>query len=751
MPAARKLQPALPPMRLIQEKALKEIRADLKFKNLAVLAICPGGGKTIASLYEVADLIAVGKRVLILAHGTNVLKNQWTEELKRFFIPYGTSIDSKSQVVVTIPQAIVRNIPESLNFDLVIVDEAHEFYYAQTVQKILNKLKTGAKQLLLTGTPSVFIKAGITPVVISAVEAFDEGLLSDTYFGLIKGSYKIKDSDYNDEKDVKSTFTESRKDLFSSMEETLGAILKRVSKKDLNGYQPQLLEKTMLAARNIKQARFMEEFLKEKGIHCILSTSDNDKDSLAITSFKNDPNISVLIVVRRGILGFNMPELINVVDFTASRNINRIYQLYARVLRVHPQGKQKNFFKVCNALNPAIDALYMKAALCLCNADFIRNFNGKNLSGQTIPIPKKHFDRISSNCNSNKDSDVTFEELIESEVLEEVKNAIFLKKSRRYETDKIEYQYAKFGEVMQVLKGKNFSCQTVFDGSLTKSRKEILLEMAKSGVARPNRNNKDPDISALGKALYKLTSPSQEQFDLVFFEKIKELAPLWFVRDGGKREILIRLAKAGKPRPSSRSRDRIEKALAQALIGYTSASKNHDAQFNALIRKIAPHWFIKEPQQRTRLESGILRFAKSNPKRRPSRISIDLKEKRFDRFIIRLLRKERETGITAPILAKLREIAPNWFKNSATNDIEPQRFPSRRNSNIKVDEKSLSIALIELARNPNSKMPRLSETNPYERALWVHLRAVLRKREKYKDVVEEIMAHKPNWVEQKRQ
>ena len=40
-----------------------------------------------------------------------------------------------------------------------------------------------------------------------------------------------------------------------------------------------------------------------------------------------------IIVVGRGILGFNFEQLVNVVDMTGSQNIDRIFQLMARVVR----------------------------------------------------------------------------------------------------------------------------------------------------------------------------------------------------------------------------------------------------------------------------------------------------------------------------------------------------------------------------------------------------------------------------------
>jgi len=43
--------------------------------------------------------------------------------------------------------------------------------------------------------------------------------------------------------------------------------------------------------------------------------------------FKEDDDVLILIVVGRGILGFDNPKLVTVIDFTGSRNINRIFRI----------------------------------------------------------------------------------------------------------------------------------------------------------------------------------------------------------------------------------------------------------------------------------------------------------------------------------------------------------------------------------------------------------------------------------------
>ena len=97
----------------------------------------------------------------------------------------------------------------------------------------------------------------------------------------------------------------------------------------------------MIVCRRRHQAKQVQDYLTNKNITAALSISKTDDLSEEIENFKEDINCKVLIVVGRGILGFNYPELVNVIDMTCSQNINRIFQLMARVLQLYGNGPGK--------------------------------------------------------------------------------------------------------------------------------------------------------------------------------------------------------------------------------------------------------------------------------------------------------------------------------------------------------------------------------------------------------------------------
>ena len=49
----------------------------------------------------------------------------------------------------------------------------------------------------------------------------------------------------------------------------------------------------------------------------------------------------MLIAVDRGRIGFDMPELFNIVDFTMTQNLDMLLQMYGRLLRKSDLQKKK--------------------------------------------------------------------------------------------------------------------------------------------------------------------------------------------------------------------------------------------------------------------------------------------------------------------------------------------------------------------------------------------------------------------------
>lgn len=374
-------------LRDYQEEALKKVQFILSTKKDVVLAASPSSGKTVMALEFIKRNSGT---FLILTHGQTILKQMWEKEINEL-IP-----EESQRITYGLPQGLRnKDIPV---VDYVIVDEAHEFTFAKMVQDILKK-NANAKKLYLTGTPSKFIAERYDVVIIPAIELIDKGFVSDLYVGLFSTNAQIKWEDRNDSDDVmESAYKKLEKTVNTDLDSLLESMVKRLKSSGLtkdNAYLSKATEwapvigklnKTMIACASVKQAEKVLKYFKKKNISAISSNSANDPDSGNIQKFQDDDSINILIVVDRAILGFNMPNLVNVVDMTCSHNINRIYQLYARVMRLNEKANKKYFFKLTVDNEMQVTKFYMEASLCLMYEYFISKYNGKNLNTLEIPV-----------------------------------------------------------------------------------------------------------------------------------------------------------------------------------------------------------------------------------------------------------------------------------------------------------------------------------------------------------------------------
>jgi superfamily II DNA or RNA helicase len=386
-------------LRPYQVQALEDISLYFNKYNKVVLASSPSSGKTLMALTFAS--IHPGK-ILVLTHGQNVILDMW----KNAMIDEGVSQETQDRITLGLPQSISRRA--QVQYDYIIIDEAHEFYFAKMVQDIIKKQKK-AKLLLLTGTPSKFVKANseaigkhkIPIVAIPGIELVMQGYMSDLYMSVVRSHADITDKDRNADNDLKESAAEK---LVATVDEDMGelleAMLKRLRSINPTKKRPLLsrmdkwshaigsLDKTMISCASIKQAEKVTAYLQSNNVNVVLSHSENDKDSDNVARFVSDPTVLVLVVVNRAILGFNLPSLVNVVDMTGSHNPDRIYQLFARVMRKH-EGSHKYFFKVSSKLQVELTKLYVQAALMLLTKDFLTRYNGKNLKRMEILVKKE--------------------------------------------------------------------------------------------------------------------------------------------------------------------------------------------------------------------------------------------------------------------------------------------------------------------------------------------------------------------------
>jgi superfamily II DNA or RNA helicase len=398
-----------------QENVLGDIKQSMSKQDVTILAACPSAGKTIMSIFSIENYLLEhpNAKILTLCHGTTVLRTQFCEvldEVKPNFtsnlVEKFSDYNSNSQVNVCLPQTLTGHTLSHI--DLLVVDEAHQFYFADMVQNIIKQIKP-TKQLLLTGTPSIFIQKKYPIIPIPMMTIYGENMISDIKIEIAVSSYYSYDvvKDFNEDKELKSEIDIKDNETKKTLDELLSKIVAKLSNnKNIRTWSQTLtqLQKTMFACRNQKQAQQIKQYFDAIGINSALSISDTDSTSSEIQRFKTEDNCLILIVVGRGILGFNYSKLTNLIDLTMSQNIDRIYQLFSRVVRKHPDGLQKLFFKIVPKDKSDYYKYIMSGVLALTSEEFFTKYNGKNFDDLKIPVIKVKAEK--KNLNNYKTKNI---------------------------------------------------------------------------------------------------------------------------------------------------------------------------------------------------------------------------------------------------------------------------------------------------------------------------------------------------------
>ena len=376
-----------------------------------VLALCPSGGKTEISINVIDEYLKLfpKNRVLVLTHSTNVLLNNYLDRLNSVDVPftYSDDLKSDSSVHVCIP-ANEHKIKGM--YDFLIVDEAHENYLANRVQKIISKIKP-SKQLLLTATPSKFIYEGNYNIFAIALDELDNNYFAKLNIELVASNYSWSENDYNED-EVKKSFTYTLEDTRKTVESVVLSLLKRLDS-GLSAEQfndPSLLTKvklffkkktielspwsstfnkvgkTLIVCNNIDQSDLVYSVLKDNGVNVGISHSKCDVNGLNISTFKNN-DYDVLVVVDRCRIGYDDAFMMNLIDMSGTHNIDLIYQMMCRVIR-GDQSMVKYYIKVTtnHLAKMAADEISVNGALMLSNREFLLKYNGKNFNDLEIPV-----------------------------------------------------------------------------------------------------------------------------------------------------------------------------------------------------------------------------------------------------------------------------------------------------------------------------------------------------------------------------
>ena len=177
-----------------------------------------------------------------------------------------------------------------------------------------------------------------------------------------------------------------------------------------------------------------------------------------------------------------------------------------------------------------------------------------------------------------------------------------------------------------------------------KHNKKILLEMAKSGEPRPNKYH-----HPLGNSLVSYTCSGADSYDAEFKNHLHSIRLDWFENSATKRQnLIIELAKSGKPRPPQRSK------LGMSLAGYmVKGSKTYNHQFVTQIRQLRPDWFKRKTSP---IKPVLIEMAMNGASRPPR----NTREGR----ILGSFTRPSSPQCDEKFHLRLKQLRPDWFDKS---------------------------------------------------------------------------------------
>lgn len=407
-------------MRGYQETVVSDIISKFGLYTPYVLGSCPGSGKTEMSIEAMIRLMEFGKinRVLVLAHSTNVLKNNFYERLMEYF-EEGVDVDvMRGQKNYNYNARIQVMIPQNINhvigkFDLIITDEAQHNVLAEggNYSKIVEMVEPKF-QLLLTGTPSKFVLENNIaeqddielPYHINTVGMDMVGFehFHNVRFDLIKSAYGFTSEDYNQYRDLSTDVDFSFKDTEKTVNNVIIGVVRNIALRNgitlpkdadfvLEGkklIQSGKFGKTLIMCRSIEQANQVSKIISKLfEVKVRVSQSKNDSDSSNLDKFKKN-QFEFLCVVNRAREGYDDNKVVNLIDITMTHNIDLIYQMFCRVVRLDKDNSNtKLYIKVTSNAEgmPEYTQQIMTAALMLGATENLSKFNGRNFRGLVMP------------------------------------------------------------------------------------------------------------------------------------------------------------------------------------------------------------------------------------------------------------------------------------------------------------------------------------------------------------------------------
>lgn len=382
-----------------------------------VAAIATAGGKTIMTaakfeLYYSCGLIKKDEKVLILPADKTILRGNFLKQFDDFKptkftycavedkMDLQVAIQSGIQVIIGLPQLIKDHTKLLKNVKWLVVDEAHKWYFADTIRNIIRDTKP-KHQFLLTGTPFKFnLHRGNYIIDYTSIKTlYSQGSIGDVNMQVLHTSLALSRMDWVSMTDnLRADKRISKKDLDKSFTEVIQELVKKlklplkklstthnISKNAMSVFGK--LQKTIIFTHGIQEANVISKYLETCGVNCITSHSkvDGEIAEESFNSFRENKDIKVLVSVNRGKEGFDFPELYNIIDMTYSQNFEVVMQMIGRLLRKSNDETFKVFYKVAPRNTSGYFTDWMDCLIQLFDDYWYSKFNGRNTLDIRVP------------------------------------------------------------------------------------------------------------------------------------------------------------------------------------------------------------------------------------------------------------------------------------------------------------------------------------------------------------------------------
>jgi superfamily II DNA or RNA helicase len=415
--------------------------------KVLVNALC-GTGKTLLAESLIEDIVAEGKRVAISTYSVMDIRKQWYEKIEQ----YSSDLIKHTQIVVSkadfaknrdrsLPLVCNGNIsnkklitifiPQSIKshmgiFDYIIIDEAHEYLDKGTQLKeiIKNHSHKNTKFLGLTGTGHELIGAerffeGSELVIYDMLTGLRDGAVNKCEFHieafkfeLPKNCYKKNELNNTGCSRVKRAFINKRgKKLLkepSYVAAKLTSLINNVKGKTLVVIpHGRGLEKLICNHINVEIGKN-----REVAVYKTTSLDQLTIDRNEAKFRKMDSGYDFMVVKDMCGTGWDFPELLNVIDFTFTKNPGVMVQRAARAIRkVNPNessykkpGTSGYYYCIDQTKSINETAWFISYAMSLTIEMCFRGYQSGALKG----VPRDIFDKILDGLSGYKKDSIKF-------------------------------------------------------------------------------------------------------------------------------------------------------------------------------------------------------------------------------------------------------------------------------------------------------------------------------------------------------